>query len=130
VRAAEGMIAQISRELEDAAYICGADRFSTLIGVLARLCAPSLFGAWLLISLWMAGTLDIPLLLQSTASQSVATYGYALVTQGEYSAAAAAFISFLVALALAVTGLTLSFAVFRFVLARSRTTADRPVFSQ
>jgi iron(III) transport system permease protein len=129
VRAAEGMIAQISRELEDAAYICGSSKLSTLVTILARLCAPSLFGAWLLISLWMAGTLDIPLLLQSTASQTVATYGYALVTQGEYSVAAAAFVSFLVALAVSVIVLAGLAALIRSLLSRSQLTTKRPLFS-
>ena len=129
VRAAEGMIAQISRELEDAAYVCGSNKLSTLVTILARLCAPSLFGAWLLISLWMAGTLDIPLLLQSTASQTVATYGYALVTQGEYSVAAAAFVSFLISLAASVIILAGFAALIRSVLSRSQLTTKRPLFS-
>jgi len=129
VRAAEGMIAQISRELEDSAYICGSGKLSTLATILARLCAPSLFGAWLLISLWMAGTLDIPLLLQSTASQTVATYGYALVTQGEYSVAAAAFVSFLIALAASVILLAGLAMLGRWLLLRSQLTTERRLVS-
>jgi iron(III) transport system permease protein len=120
VRAAEGMIAQISRELEDAAYVCGSNALSTLIGILARICAPSLIGAWLLISLWMAGTLDIPLLLQSTNSQTVATYAYSLFTQGEFSLAAATFVSFLVLLAVSTLILAAMISLFRTIANRSQ----------
>ena len=102
VRTAEGMIAQVSRELEDAAHICGASRAAAAIGIVARLCAPSLLGAWLLIALWMAGTLDVPLLLQSTQSQTVATYAFSLLNAGEISQAAAVFIAYLVILAVTV----------------------------
>lgn len=127
VRAAEGMIAQVSRELEDAAFICGANVLPTLIGILARLCAPSLIGAWLLISLWMAGTLDIPLLLQSTRSQTVATYAYSLVTQGEFSLAAAIFVSFLVLLAACTLALILLYLLIRMLMNRPRLLAAEPL---
>ncbi len=99
VRGAEGMVAQVSRELEEAAHICGAGRTDAAIGVVARLCAPGLLGAWLLIALWMAGTLDVPLLLQSSRSQTVATYAFSLFTSGQVSQAAAVFVAYLAILA-------------------------------
>ena len=124
VRAAEGMIAQISRELEEVAYISGSYPIPTVIGIVARLCAPSLVGAWMLISLWMAGTLDIPLLLQSTNSQTVATYAFSLVSQGEYSIAAAMLVSFLLLLAAATLVLFAIFHVARRLFDRPRTAAS------
>jgi iron(III) transport system permease protein len=99
VRAAEGMIAQVSPELEDAAHICGASQAAAAIGIVARLCSRNLVGAWLLIALWMAGALDVPLLLQSSDSQTVATYAFGLLNAGEISQAAAVFVIYLVALA-------------------------------
>ena len=98
VRGAEGMIAQVSRELEDAARICGARAIDAAVGIVALLCTPSLLGAWLLIALWMAGTLDVPLLLQSNNSQTVATYAFSLFNSGQVSQAAAVFIVYLVVL--------------------------------
>ncbi len=95
VRAAEGMIAQVAPDLEDAAFICGAGRVAAAVGIVARLCAPSLIGAWLLIALWMAGTLDVPLLLQSNDSQTVATYAFGLLNAGEIARAAAVFVIYL-----------------------------------
>jgi iron(III) transport system permease protein len=98
VRAAEGMVAQVSPELESAARISGAGPAAAIFGIVARMCAPSLLGAWLLISLWMAGTLDVPMLLQSSNSQTIATYAFGLFGNGQIPEAAAIFLLFLLML--------------------------------
>ncbi|MBW8638459.1 ABC transporter permease subunit [Hoeflea sp. WL0058] len=106
VRAAESMVAQVSPDLESAARVSGAGAFSATFGIVARLCAPALLGAWLLISLWMAGTLDVPMLLQSSRSQTIATYSYSLFANGQTSEAAAIFVLFIGSFALCILLLT------------------------
>jgi len=118
VRAAEGMVAQVSPELEAAARISGAGPAATIFGIVARLCAPSLLGAWLLISLWMAGTLDVPMLLQSSSSQTVATYAFGLFGNGQIPEAAAIFLLFLLALGLVVLCLAAGLAIALRLAAR------------
>ena len=75
----------------------------------------------------MAGTLDIPLLLQSTRSQTVATYAYSLVTQGEFSLAAAIFVSFLALLAACTLALILLYLLIRMLMNRPRLLAAEPL---
>jgi len=89
VRALEGPVAQVRAELEEAARVSGATPLRAIIDVTARLSAASLLAAWLLVGMLMSGRLDIPLLLQSTGSQVVATYTYGLYSNGQISRAAA-----------------------------------------
>ena len=96
VRTVEGIVAQVGREVEEAARICGANSVAAVLDITARLCLPSLLAAWLLVGLAMSGTLDIPLLLQSTNSQTVATLTYGLYTYGKIPEAAAVYCAYLV----------------------------------
>lgn len=121
VRAAEGMVAQVAPDLENAARIAGAGPVASTLGITARLCAPALAGAWLLVSLWMAGTLDVPMLLQSSRSQTIATYSYSLFSNGQTPEAAAIFLLFVAAMMLLVAALALALAILRAALrAQSR----------
>ncbi len=95
IRACEGIIAQVSPELEDAARMSAASPATVMLSITARLCAPSLAAAWVLVSLAIAGALDVPLLLQSTNSQTVATYAYSLFNNGDVALAAAFFLTYL-----------------------------------
>lgn len=122
VRAAEGMVAQVAQDLESAARVSGAGAVATTFGIVARVCAPALLGAWLLISLWMAGTLDVPMLLQSSRSQTVATYSYSLFANGQTSEAAAIFVLFIVALG----GVVLCLAALAGIVLRLRGRASLP----
>jgi iron(III) transport system permease protein len=96
VRAVEGIVAQVGRELEEAARICGAGPLAAVLEVTARLATPSLMAAWFLVGLAISGTLDIPLLLQSINSQTVATMAYSLYTYGRVPQAAALYCLYLV----------------------------------
>jgi iron(III) transport system permease protein len=96
VRACEGILAQVSLELEDAARMSAAAPATVMLAITARLCGPSLAAAWVLVSLAIAGALDVPLLLQSTSSQTVATFAYSLFNNGEVALAAAFFLTYLV----------------------------------
>ncbi|MBH5397249.1 iron ABC transporter permease [Bradyrhizobium sp. CNPSo 4010] len=108
IRACEGIVAQVSPELEDAARMSAARPATVILSITARLCAPSLAAAWVLVSLAIAGALDVPLLLQSTRSQTVATYAYSLFNNGEVAQAAAFFLSYLALFLLMVAGLYLA----------------------
>ncbi|MDQ0137701.1 iron(III) transport system permease protein [Neorhizobium galegae] len=96
VRATEGMVAQISPELEEAARISGASPFVTALHITARLCTPGLLAAWLLVALAISGMLDVPLLLQTTGSQTVATQAYSLFSSGAIAEAAALYNCFII----------------------------------
>jgi len=113
VRAVEGIVAQVGREVEEAARVCGAGPLAAVLEVTAPLATPSLLAAWFLVGLAISGTLDIPLLLQSIDSQTVATMAYSLYTYGRVPQAAALFCLYLV-LAL----LTASIGVVVFTMAR------------
>lgn len=108
VRACEGILAQVSTDLEDAARISAASPATVVMKITARLSAPSLAAAWVLVSLAIAGALDVPLLLQSTSSQTVSTYAFSLYANGEVAQAAAFFLAYLVLF----TGLTAVLALF------------------
>jgi iron(III) transport system permease protein len=96
VRTVEGIVAQVGRELEEAARICGANPLAAVLDVTARLATPSLLAAWFLVGLAISGTLDIPLLLQSINSQTVATLAYSFYTYGRVPQAAALYCLYLV----------------------------------
>ena len=116
VRAVEGIVAQVGRDVEEAARICGASPFAAVLEVTVRLAAPSLFAAWFLVGLAISGTLDIPLLLQSINSQTVATLAYSLYTYGKVPQAAALYCLYLVFALLAVAGPALIIAAIRHTL--------------
>ena len=116
VRAIEGIVAQVGREVEEAARICGASQWAATLEVTARLCAPSLLGGWFVVGLAISGTLDIPLLLQTENSQTVATLTYALYTNGHVPRAAAIYCLYLVAaLALVVAAVVIGLALSRLM---------------
>ena len=104
VRAVEGIVAQVGRDVEEVARVCGAGQVAAVLDITARLCRPSLLASWFLVGLGISGTLDIPLLLQSANSQTVATLTYAQYTYGYVQRAAATFCLYLAAAA-AVLGL-------------------------
>jgi iron(III) transport system permease protein len=94
-RACEGIIVQVGTELEEAAMVAGASLPAAALEVTARLCMPSLLGAWLLVAVAISGALDVPLLLQTTTNQTVATYAYSLFSNGNIAEAAAFYCTFL-----------------------------------
>jgi iron(III) transport system permease protein len=113
VRTLEGIVAQVGPEVEEAARVCGASHYIAVCETTARLALPSLMAAWFLVGLAISGTLDIPLLLQSANSQTVATLTYARYTYGQVSQAAAIYCLYL-ALALTTVGATVAIiAAFR-----------------
>lgn len=119
VRATEGMVAQISVELEEAARIAGASPVLTALHVTARLCTPGLLAAWLLVALAISGMLDVPLLLQTTGSQTVATQAYTLFTSGSIAEAAALYNCFIALVVLVCCGAALIGALLKKLAANA-----------
>ncbi|MDQ0137789.1 iron(III) transport system permease protein [Neorhizobium galegae] len=130
IRACEGILAQVSPELEDAARMSAASPATVMLAITARLCAPSLAAAWVLVSLAIAGALDVPLLLQSTNSQTVATFAYSLFNNGEVALAAAFFLTYLALFMMLVGLLYLAVLYFRAVRNQPRISASGAVTSR
>jgi iron(III) transport system permease protein len=94
-RAVGGSIAQIGRELEEAARTSGASALRATAGILVRLIAPSFAVSWLLSGIVASGNLDIPILLASSSNQTVPLLAYDLYDNGSLSQAAATFCVFI-----------------------------------
>jgi iron(III) transport system permease protein len=94
-RAVGGSIAQIGRELEEAARTSGASALRATAGILVRLIAPSFVISWLLSGIVASGNLDIPILLASANNQTVPLLAYNLYNNGSLSQAAATFCVFI-----------------------------------
>jgi iron(III) transport system permease protein len=120
-RAVGGSIAQVARELEEAARTSGAGALRATAGILVRLIAPSFAVSWLLSGIVASGNLDIPILLASSNNQTVPLLAYDLYDNGSLSQAAATFCVFIgiIAAVLAVV------AVGRLLAGLRRRTAQR-----
>ena len=122
MRAVEGIVAQVGQDVEEAARICGAGRLAAIVEITVLLCRPSLLAAWFLVGLGISGTLDVPLLLQSANSQTVATLGYSLYTNGHVPQAAALYCLYLAFVLVAV-----GVAVLLVAAARAAVEGTHPV---
>jgi iron(III) transport system permease protein len=121
-RAVGGSIAQIARELEEAARTSGASALRATAGILIRLIAPSFAVSWLLSGIVASGNLDIPILLASSSNQTVPLLAYDLYDNGSLSQAAATFCVFIGIIAAVLVAVT----VARLVLGlRQRATRRR-----
>jgi iron(III) transport system permease protein len=121
VRALEGVIAQVGPELEEAARMSSAGPIAACVNITARLCLPALLGGWLMVAMFMAGVLDVPLLLASADTQTVATLTYTLATNnGEYSEAAAIYCLFFAMVAALIAAVGVVYIVTKGLLALQR----------
>ena len=102
-RAARAALAQIARELEEAASVCGASDLRVLLDIVLRLMARSFLSGWLLAGVIAAGTLDVPLMLLPPTSPNVAVLAYTSVSAAMPNQASA----LLVLLLLAIVGVAL-----------------------
>ena len=100
-RAVSGSIAQIGRELDEAARTSGASALRATVGILVRLILPSFLVGWVLTAIVSAGNLDIPILLASSNNETVPLVAYNLFDNGSLSQAAAVFVLFIAAIFLA-----------------------------
>lgn len=91
-RIAEGALAQISPELEEAARISGAGPTRVFVGIVLRLVIASFGAGWFLSALFISGNLAVPAMLASPIAKPVASTAYELFASGETSEAAALFL--------------------------------------
>ncbi|MGH3298869.1 MAG: ABC transporter permease [Trebonia sp.] len=120
-RAVGGSIAQVARELEEAARTSGAGALRATAGILVRLIAPSFAVSWLLSGIVASGNLDIPILLASSNNQTVPLLAYDLYDNGSLSQAAATFCVFIGIIA----AVLVAVAVGRVLAGLRRRTAQR-----
>jgi iron(III) transport system permease protein len=126
-RAVAGSIAQIGRELDEAARTAGASALRATVGILVRLILPSFVAAWFLTAIVSAGNLDIPILLASSNTQTVPLVAYNLFNNGSLAQAAAVFCLFIAAVAAGLAlGLGLRAAMIRSSAPRGQA-AVRPM---
>lgn len=88
-RASEGALVSIHRELEESARVSGASRIRTVRDVLGPLITPSFLAGWLLTSLYVAGRLDVPVLLTTPGNRLAVVSVYELFSNGRTGEAAA-----------------------------------------
>jgi iron(III) transport system permease protein len=113
-RAVRGALAQIARELEEAASVSGASEWRVLIDIVLRLISRSLLSGWLLAGVIAAGTLDVPLMLLPATTPNVAVLAYtsifaAMPTQASALLVLLLLAIFAVALLYAAGGMALRF---------------------
>lgn len=101
-RIAEGALAQLSPELEEAGQISGANPVRVLWSIVLRLVLPSFFAGWFLAGLFIIGNLAVPLLLAPPKLSPVAKKAYELFLDGEMSTGAALFMVILLAAAVVI----------------------------
>jgi iron(III) transport system permease protein len=113
-RAVRGALAQIARELEEAASVSGASEWRVLIDIVLRLISRSFLSGWLLAGVIAAGTLDVPLMLLPATTPNVAVLAYtsifaAMPTQASALLVLLLLAIFAVALLYAAGGMALRF---------------------
>jgi len=101
VQIASGAVAQVSRDLEDAARTAGASPLRAVLGITVRLLVPHFLAGWFLAAVLIMGNLEVPLLLSSPGTQTVAVQTYGLVDAGQHAQAAALLTLLVAAVALA-----------------------------
>lgn len=106
-RAVRGALAQIAKELEEAAAVAGASAMRVLFDIVLRLMSRSFIAGWLVTAVIAAGALDIPLMLLSPTRPSVAILVYSHLIAGTPTEAA----TLLVLLLLAIIAIALLFAI-------------------
>jgi iron(III) transport system permease protein len=88
-RVADGALAQLSADLEEAARTSGASAARMFAGIVLRLVLPSFVAGWFLAALQMSGDLAVPVLLSSITTRPVSVTAYAMYNNGDTAAAAA-----------------------------------------
>ncbi|WP_011581978.1 MULTISPECIES: ABC transporter permease [Chelativorans] len=123
--------AQVDSSLEHAARISGSHPLHAQLRIQVPLLAPTLANAWFLSAVFIAGSLDIPLVLGSVNLRVIATTVFELYSlSGDYGAAAALLVSMLIVFAitaLLVRGFVL---LIRADLRPWRSARTRPALAQ
>jgi iron(III) transport system permease protein len=116
-RAVRGALAQIARELEEAASISGASDLRVLLDIVLRLMSGSFLSGWLLAGVIAAGALDIPLMLLPATRPNIAVLAFTQISAAMPTQASA----LLILLIVAIVGATLLYAATSTSLRAIRT---------
>lgn len=108
-RATSGPVGQLGVELEESSRVSGASAPTMMRTVVLPLIAPTFFASWFITGVMAAGSLDIPILLSSTHTETVSLLVYNYYTQLSNGSLAAALL--LVLLVLLAAGGALLFAI-------------------
>jgi iron(III) transport system permease protein len=131
-RAAEGAIAQLPRDLGEAARVSGSRPSGALARIVVPLISPSFMAGWLLTGILIAGNLSVVILLSSPSTGTISTVAYGYYVGGNTAQAAALFCIMLAGLMVATAGLILLRFVLAFVVpsVRSRRQGRPPTATQ
>ncbi|HEY4615792.1 MAG TPA: iron ABC transporter permease [Citricoccus sp.] len=100
-RATSGPVGQLGVELEESARVSGASAPRMVTTIVVPLIGPTFLASWFITGVMAAGSLDIPILLSSTKTETVSLLVYNYYTQlGNGSRAAALLLVLLALLAL------------------------------
>jgi len=100
-RATSGPVGQLGVELEESARVSGASTPRMMGTIVVPLIGPTFLASWFITGVMAAGSLDIPILLSSTRTETVSLVVYNYYTQlGNGSRAAALLLVLLALLAL------------------------------
>ncbi|HRO29828.1 iron ABC transporter permease [Citricoccus sp.] len=102
-RATSGPVGQLAVELEESARVSGASPVRMMTSIVVPLIGPTFLASWFITGVMAAGSLDIPILLSSTKTETVSLLVYNYYTQLGNGSRAAALLLLLLAL-LAVGG--------------------------
>lgn len=118
-RVAEGALAQLAPELEEAGRMSGAGASRVLVTIVLRLIIPSFVAGWFLAALFISGNLAIPTLLAPPGVQPVSQTAFQLFLLGDLASGAALFMIILAAAVAVVAVGAASLAVGRRLQRRS-----------
>jgi iron(III) transport system permease protein len=113
-RAVRGALAQIARELEEAAAVSGASSARVLVDIVLRLSSRSFAAGWLVTAVIAAGALDVPLMLLPSTRPNVAVLVYTHIISGVPTQASA----LLVLLLAAIVGMALLYVALSGLVGR------------
>jgi iron(III) transport system permease protein len=91
-------IVQIQKELEEAAYVCGATSMRTLLAITLPLLFPAFAAGWIWVSVHALRAFSIPLMLASRKNEVISVLLWQYWSDGEISLAATLGVLIMVAL--------------------------------
>jgi iron(III) transport system permease protein len=91
-------IVQIQKELEEAAYVCGATSMRTLLAITMPLLFPALAAGWIWVAVHALRAFSIPLMLASKKNEVISVLLWQYWSDGEVSLAATLGVLIMIAL--------------------------------
>lgn len=110
VRLAEGALAQLAPELEEAGRVSGSGATRVFVTIVLRLLLPSFVAGWFLSALFITGNLAVPVVLAPPGVETVSIAAFHLFLNGNQATGAALFVIILLgaAVVLALGGVAMA----------------------